>query len=80
MGITKAAREGRFSDATAGSERLAPLWELFVGFGGSIRVMAGIAEHLGLAPEASLPLPIQGLARDQRDRVVEVINALGLHR
>lgn len=80
MDITRAAREGRFSDAVAESERLAPLWELFTEFGGSIRVIAAIAEHLGLAPKASLPLPIQGLTEDQRERVAGVIDTLGIHR
>ena len=47
--ITRAVLEGRASDATAESERLAPLWESFAEFGGSIRVVAAIAEHLGLA-------------------------------
>jgi 4-hydroxy-tetrahydrodipicolinate synthase len=80
MGITRATRDGRFSDAAAESRRLAPLWELFAEYGGSIRVVAAIAEHLGLAPKTSLPLPIQGLTEDQRDRVAGVIDALGLHR
>lgn len=80
MEITRAVREGRLSDAVAESERLTPLWELFSEFGGSIRVVAAIAEHLGLAPKASLPLPIQGLTADQRERVAAVIDALGLHR
>ncbi|MDQ0678552.1 4-hydroxy-tetrahydrodipicolinate synthase [Arthrobacter pascens] len=80
MEITRAAREGRFPDAVAASKRLSPLWELFTEFGGSIRVVAAIAEHLGLAPQASLPLPIQGLTEDQRERVARVIDALGLHR
>jgi 4-hydroxy-tetrahydrodipicolinate synthase len=80
MGITRAAREGRFSDAAAESERLAPLWELFSEFGGSIRVIAAIAEHLALAATASLPLPIQGLTEEPRERVAGVIDALGLHR
>jgi 4-hydroxy-tetrahydrodipicolinate synthase len=78
--ITRAAREGRFSDALAESERLAPLWELFSEFGGSIRVVAAIAEHLELAPKDSLPLPIQGLTEDQRNRVAGLLDRLGLHR
>lgn len=77
--ITRAVREGRPSDALVESARLGPLWELFTEFGGSLRVVAAIAEHLGLAPKASLPLPIQGLTADQRDRVAGVIDALGLH-
>lgn len=79
MKITQAAQEHRYSDALIESERLAPLWKLFADFGGSIRVVAIIAEHLGLAPKACLPLPIQGLTTDQRDRVAGVIDALGLH-
>ena len=66
-------------DARAASERLAPLWELFAEFGGSIRVVAAIAERLGLAPKGCLPLPIRGLTEDQRRRVAGVIDALGLH-
>jgi 4-hydroxy-tetrahydrodipicolinate synthase len=78
--ITRAALEGRVSDAMAESERLAPLWQLFVELGGSIRVIAAIAEHLGLAQRASLPLPIQGLNESQRARVAAVVNELGLNR
>jgi 4-hydroxy-tetrahydrodipicolinate synthase len=76
--ITRAAQEHRFSDALTESERLAPLWKLFADFGGSLRVVAAIAEHLGLATQACLPLPIQGLTKDQRQRVVGIIDALGL--
>ena len=77
-GITRAAQEKRFDDARAASERLAPLWELFTDFGGSIRVVAAIAERLGLAPKGCLPLPIRGLTEDQRRRVATVMDALGL--
>ena len=77
--ITRAAQERRFSDALTESERLAPLWKLFAEFGGSIRVVAAIAEHLRLAPTACLPLPIQGLTKDQRHRVAGVIDALSIH-
>ena len=76
--ITRAAQGGRFGEAAAESERLAPLWQLFADFGGSLRVVAAIAEQLGLAPEACLPLPIQGLTAEQRARVAEVVEELGL--
>jgi 4-hydroxy-tetrahydrodipicolinate synthase len=76
--IMSAAREGRFTDALAESERLAPLWELFAEFGGSIRVVAAIAEYLGLVGRSCLPLPLQGLTEEQRRRVAGVIEALGL--
>ncbi|WP_125612004.1 dihydrodipicolinate synthase family protein [Specibacter cremeus] len=80
MRITRAALEGRLSDAMAESERLAPLWQLFAELGGSIRVIAAIAEQLGLASKSCLPLPIQGLNEGQRARVAGVVNELGLNR
>ncbi|WP_201612879.1 hypothetical protein [Gulosibacter hominis] len=62
----------------AKSERLAPLWELFAKFGGSLRVTAAIAEHLGLATHGCLPLPSQGPTEAQRAQVVQVVGKLGL--
>lgn len=78
LAIARAAAAGRAADATAESERLAPLWRLFADFGGSLRVVAAIAEHLELAPRRSLPLPIQGLTDAQRARVIEVVRELRL--
>lgn len=78
LAITRAAQEGRTEDATVESERLAPLWGLFAEFGGSLRVVAAIAEHLGLASAQCLPLPIQGLTDAQRARVADVIGELDL--
>ncbi len=80
MTITRAALEGRAEDAIAESDRLAPLWRLFSELGGSLRVVAAIAEHLDLGPERCLPLPIQGLSGAERGRVIEVIEQLGLAR
>lgn len=79
MRIARAAMEGRIPDALAESERLAPLWQLFAEFGGSIRVVAAIAEHLGLASKSSLPLPLQGLTEDQRAHVGRIVDELGLN-
>jgi 4-hydroxy-tetrahydrodipicolinate synthase len=76
--ITRAAQEDRIADAFAESERLAPLWGLFAEFGGSLRVVAAIAEHLGHVRRCSLPLPIQGLTEAQRTRVAAVVSELGL--
>ncbi|WP_038171687.1 dihydrodipicolinate synthase family protein [Tomitella biformata] len=72
LDLTRAALAGRDAAATAESDRLSPLWELYTDFGGSIRVIAAIAEHLGLVSEGSLPLPIQGLDQSQRARVQRV--------
>jgi 4-hydroxy-tetrahydrodipicolinate synthase len=76
--ITRAAQAGHAGDAVAESERLAPLWALFAEYGGSLRVTAAIAEHLGLAPRQCLPLPIQGLTEPQRAQVATVVDQLGL--
>lgn len=76
--ITRAALTGHTDEATAASKRLAPLWELFAEFGGSLRVTAAIAEHLGLAPAGCLPRPILGLTAAQRERVAAVVRALNL--
>jgi 4-hydroxy-tetrahydrodipicolinate synthase len=79
MRITRAAQEGRISDASAESERLAPLWQSFAESGGSIRVVAAIAEQLGLASPSCLPLPIQGLTEKQRAHVGRIVDELGLN-
>lgn len=76
--ITDAAREGRHSDAWAESDRLEPLWQLFAEYGGSLRVVAALAEELGLARASCLPLPLQGLTAEKRASVRSVINDLGL--
>lgn len=76
LNMVRLAQSGQHSQAIAESRRLVPLWELFTEFGGSLRVIAALAEHLNLVRENSLPRPIQGLSRTQRARVVEVVDAL----
>lgn len=76
--ITRLARSGRAAEADAESARLEPLWRLFAEFGGSLRVVAAIAEMLGLAEPDCLPLPIRGLDADGRRRVADVVHELGL--
>lgn len=78
LAITRAAQAGDSASALAESDRLEPLWGLFSEFGGSMRVVAAIAEHLGLASSRCLPLPIQGLTEEQRAHVAAVIYELGL--
>ncbi|MCF8610232.1 dihydrodipicolinate synthase family protein [Gordonia sp. HY285] len=79
LAITRAAQQFRADEALAESARLEPLWSLFSEFGGSLRVVAAIAEQLGLAPRRCLPLPIQGLGAADRVRVAEVVAELGLN-
>lgn len=78
--ILRAVQNGDAAGATTESKRLAPLWKLFAECGGSIRVVAAIAEYLQLAPHRSLPLPLQGFTAVQRERVAEVVKELGLDR
>ncbi|MBB3036058.1 dihydrodipicolinate synthase family protein [Hoyosella altamirensis] len=78
LAIIRAAQQSRAEDAVTESERLAPLWSLFAEFGGSLRVVAAIAEQLGLAPRRCLPLPIQGLSDAEWTRAAEVVAELGL--
>lgn len=78
LAITRAAQAGDTAGALAASGRLDPLWMLFAEFGGSLRVVAAIAEQLGLAQDRCLPLPIQGLTEEQRGRVTAVVDELGL--
>ncbi|MGK0716635.1 hypothetical protein ACR5KS_11370, partial [Leucobacter sp. W1153] len=51
---------------------------LFAECGGSLRVVAAIAEYLGLVAPHCLPLPIQGLSDEQRRRVEEAVAVLDL--
>ncbi|MBM6588697.1 dihydrodipicolinate synthase family protein [Brevibacterium sp. RIT 803] len=76
--ITRAARSGETDRAVELTAELQPLWDLFAEFGGSLRVTAAIAEHLGLVGPDSLPLPILGLTDVQKRKVAEVIEGLNL--
>lgn len=78
LAITRAALAGRADEAAELSDRLAPLWTLFAEFDGSLRVIAVVAELLGLAPAGCLPLPIRGLDAAQRARVASVVRDLAL--
>lgn len=75
--IMRAAAGPQPQDALTASERLEPLWELFADHG-SLRVVAAIAEHLGLAPGDCLPQPLLGLSPEQCERTAEVVAELGL--
>jgi 4-hydroxy-tetrahydrodipicolinate synthase len=75
----RVVRGSRIERATE-AERLMPLWKLFSEFEGSLRVVAAIAESLGMAQQNCLPLPIKGLGDEQRARVKAVITELGFLR
>lgn len=77
LGLTRAALEGDASGALRRSAELQPLWDCFADYG-SLRVMAAIAEHLGLVSQRSLPLPILGLDSAQRARLEVAVARLSL--
>jgi 4-hydroxy-tetrahydrodipicolinate synthase len=78
LAITRAAQVGNHAAAMAESARLQPLWDLFAEYGDSYRVVAAIAEHLGLVAPESLPRPVRGLDAAGRARVVQAVAALDL--
>lgn len=75
--IAAAALEGRITEALAESQRLSPLWDLFTEHG-SLRVVATIAEHLGLAERPSLPSPLRELAPADREEIRSLLEKLGV--
>ena len=76
--ITRAAELGNADPARELSAELQPLWDLFTEFGGSLRVSAAIAEHLGLVAVGSLPLPVSDLDAAAKRKVAEVAESLDL--
>lgn len=80
LAISRAAQQGRAAEAAELSARLEPLWQLFAQLGGSLRVVAAIAEQIGLVGPDCLPRPVHGLAAPDRARVAEVVEQLGLDR
>jgi 4-hydroxy-tetrahydrodipicolinate synthase len=78
LAICRSARSGDSAAATAESDRLQPLWDLFAEHGGSYRVIAAIAELAGLVKPNSIPLPLRGLEDLARDRVARVVRELEL--
>ncbi|MFI5717775.1 dihydrodipicolinate synthase family protein [Nocardia sp. NPDC051750] len=77
LALTRAARNGDAGRATALSDRLEPLWELFRRHG-SLRVMSAAASHLQRTAEVNLPLPLRGLAPEARRGLITVLEDLGL--
>jgi len=77
--ITRAVRAGDDAAAMAESVSLQPLWALFDDYGGSYRVIAAIAEHLGLVAPDCLPRPVHGLDAVGRARVAHLVSTSGLN-
>lgn len=73
VAITRAAQAGDADEAQSRSAALQPVWDLFAAHG-SLRVVASIAEQLGLASRPSLPRPLRGLTDDQHAEVAVALD------
>lgn len=78
LALTRAAQAGDAQQATAFSNALEPLWALYRDYGGSLRVAATIAEVTDKVSQPCLPQPLKTLQGDDRKRVEQVIEQLGL--
>jgi 4-hydroxy-tetrahydrodipicolinate synthase len=77
LALTRAALGGDAAGARKMSERLEPLWAMNREYG-SLRVMAAMAEMLGLVKGHCLPLPLQPLNGESKERVARVMRGLEL--
>lgn len=76
LAITRSAQAGNAQEAERLSQRLAPLWTLFLQYGG-LRVIATAAETRGLVA-SSLPLPVKPLQGDVKQRLHAILDELEL--
>lgn len=78
LALTRAAQAGNAQAAQQLSEQLEPLWSLYREYGGSLRVAATIAEVTGRVSQPCLPQPLQALQGNDRRRVEQALEQLGL--
>jgi len=78
LAIARAAQAGDAQEAARLSARLAPLWELFGKYNGSLRVIAAAAGIMRLAPQPCLPLPLQAIEGADRELLAQLIDTLEL--
>lgn len=76
--ITTAAKKGGKQEALRLSEELNPLWDLFAQSGGSLRVIAAAAELQGFASSPCLPLPLNAIEGNKREKLLTLLNRLEL--
>lgn len=77
MEITEAAAAGNAGPTRESSRKCDPFWVLFKTHG-SLRVVAAIAEELGLTGAHSLPRPLQGLDNEARSEIRAALELTGL--
>ena len=78
LAMTRAVQAGDAQTAQRLSDQLEPFWALYREYGGSLRVIATAAEILGKVSMPCLPLPLNTLQGNQRNRVGQVIEQLDL--
>lgn len=78
LALTRAAQAGDAQKAKVLSDALEPLWALYRDYNGSLRVAATIAEITGRVAQPCLPQPLKTLQGDDRKRVGQVMEQLGL--
>lgn len=76
--LTTAVLKGDTQEALRLSKHLAPMWELFHGNGGSLRVVAAAAEIQNLVKPPCLPLPLRALEGKERKELASLLKNLEL--
>ncbi|MFJ3463455.1 dihydrodipicolinate synthase family protein [Achromobacter spanius] len=76
--LSHAVQFGDFASASRLDIELAPLWNLFDKYGGSLRVIAAAAQILGIVEQHCLPYPLRGLEEADRRTLADLISALQL--
>jgi 4-hydroxy-tetrahydrodipicolinate synthase len=76
VALARAALAGDAAAAQRQDATLRPLWDLFAAHGGSLRVIAAVAEELGLVEAPCLPAPLHGLGQPARSEVRALLAAL----
>lgn len=78
LAIARAAQAGDMDYANKLSDQFDPVWQLCARYGGSLRVIAAIAEQFGLVQRPCLPPPLQGLAETDRLELDALLDELSL--
>ncbi|MFW8590708.1 dihydrodipicolinate synthase family protein [Glaciecola sp. 2405UD65-10] len=72
------AKQQNTNEANNASEKLSPIWDLFVQHKGGMRVMAGAAHLLGYTEAQCLPQPLQALDKDEMLALKIVLQELNM--
>ncbi|CBG89259.1 dihydrodipicolinate synthase family protein [Citrobacter rodentium] len=73
--LAQAALSGDINETHHLNEALEPLWTFYRHYG-SLRVIASVAEILGVVPSPCLPFPLQSLTGEKRASLENILNHL----